>query len=106
MYPNLPLAPWDSKSEAEKTEEFPVSRNVELLAYIKGNPLIEVVQHGCTHETKNGIYEYQKNSGLLEETRRGKEELQNAFGAQFKNVFAPPHDWISTDGCLRWIKLK
>lgn len=78
-------------------KEYPISRNTELVAYVKNQPLIEILQHGTTHETKNG-YEYSKTSGLVDDTRRGKEELQNTFGTQFQNIFVPPHDWIGNHG--------
>ena len=81
----------------EEEKEYPVSGNAELVAYVKSQPLIEILQHGTTHETKNG-YEYSKTSGLVADTRRGKEELQNTFGTQFHNVFVPPHDWIGNHG--------
>ena len=78
--------------------EYPISANTELVAYVKSNPLIEILQHGTTHETENGISEYRKNIGLIEDTRRGKEELEKAFGEKFKNIFVPPHDWIGSHG--------
>jgi hypothetical protein len=61
--------------------------------------LIEVLQHGCTHETKNGIYEYQQKTGLIKDTLRGNEELVRVFGKSIFG-FAAPHDWIGTNGVL------
>ena len=80
-------------------KEYPVSGNTALSAYVKNQPLIEILQHGTTHETKHG-YEYAKTSGLVDDTRRGKEELQKAFGERFKAIFVPPHDWIGSHGVL------
>lgn len=80
-----------------ENKEYPISGNAELIAYVKRQPLIEILQHGVTHETNNG-YEYSKSSGLIEETKRGKVELQKTFDAQFHNVFVPPHDWIGSHG--------
>lgn len=78
-------------------KEYPISQNEALVSYVQGNPLIEVLQHGCTHETKDGVYEYQRSDmSLIEDTRRGKEELERAFGPV--GLFAPPHDWIGTQG--------
>ncbi|MCR4276185.1 MAG: DUF2334 domain-containing protein [Candidatus Parcubacteria bacterium] len=80
-----------------ENKEYPIHGNTELVSYVRSNPLIEILQHGTTHETNNG-YEYSKTSGLVDDTRRGKEELQKTFGAQFKNIFVPPHDWIGSHG--------
>jgi peptidoglycan/xylan/chitin deacetylase (PgdA/CDA1 family) len=77
--------------------EYPFSSNVDLVEYIGGNSLIEILQHGCTHETKSGVYEYAKHHGLVGTTRRGKNELERALGTNVK-VFVPPHDWISSHG--------
>jgi hypothetical protein len=79
--------------------EYPISRNGELIEYVKKNPLIEVLQHGCTHETQGGIFEYKRNQGLFEETFRGKEELEKAFEREV-GVFVPPHDTISNHGIM------
>jgi hypothetical protein len=80
-------------------KEYPIRENTELITYIKNNPLIEILQHGTTHETVGGVYEYQqKTATLVTETLRGKEELEKAFGDQFKHIFVPPHDWIGSDG--------
>jgi hypothetical protein len=80
-------------------KEYPISENIELVTYVKGNHLMEILQHGSTHETKDGIYEYAKSQGLFEDTKRGKEELERAFEREIK-VFVPPHDWISSHGVL------
>jgi len=86
-------------------KEYVIRQNKELVEYIKNHPLIEVLQHGCTHETKNGIFEYCKLSGLFEDTIRGKEELEKAFGQKIK-VFVSPHDIISNHGVLNFGKHK
>ena len=78
--------------------EYPIGANKELINYVERNPLIEILQHGTTHGTMNGIFEYRKRTGLIEDTRRGKEELQKAFGEKFKPIFVPPHDWIGSHG--------
>ncbi len=85
--------------EQSEEREYPISDNVELAEYVKRNPLIEILQHGTTHETNSG-YEYSKTSGLIDDARRGKIELRKAFGAQFQNIFVPPHDWIGSHGVL------
>lgn len=78
-------------------KEYPVSDNAELTTYAKNNPLIEIMQHGVTHVSKDG-YEYARTSGLVGETQRGKGELYKAFGERFKAIFVPPHDWIGSHG--------
>lgn len=77
--------------------EYPISENRKLTTYVKSNPLVEIMQHGCTHETKNGVFEYRKKVGLFKDTKRGKEELERAFDKTV-NVFVPPHDAIYNHG--------
>lgn len=78
--------------------EYPLHENGPLVEYVKREPLIEILQHGTTHRTIEGRYEYQ---GLVARgtTRRGREELERAFG-QDVSIFVPPHDWIGTSGVL------
>jgi len=85
------------KPNESTDREYPISENKDLVEYVKSNTFMEVLQHGCTHETKNGVYEYAKNEGLFGDTKRGKEELEKAFGKKV-NIFVPPHDWISSHG--------
>tara|TARA_R110000824_G_scaffold401771_1_gene615937 strand:+ start:590870 stop:591658 length:789 start_codon:yes stop_codon:yes gene_type:complete len=77
--------------------EYSIVNNEKLISYVQNNPLIEILQHGTTHETKGGIYEYQNKDLSRGEARRGREELERAFGIPVP-VFVPPHDWISTAG--------
>ena len=77
--------------------EYAISKNTELVSYIRNNPLIEIIQHGTTHETKDGSFEYGRNGELINSTKRGKEELERAFNRSV-HVFAPPHDWINNEG--------
>lgn len=77
--------------------EHPISENQELIEYVKSNPLIEIMQHGCNHENVAGKYEYQADRGLFEKTLKGKYELERAFGKPV-SVFVPPHDQISNHG--------
>lgn len=76
--------------------EYPISENERLVSYIKNHPLIEILQHGTTHKTKDGIFEYARGVSV-EETRRGRKELEYAFQKRV-TVFVPPHDWIGSDG--------
>jgi len=77
-------------------KEYPISANAELITYVKSNPLIEILQHGTTHETKDGKFEYARKVPLAE-VQRGREELEKAFEREV-SVFVPPHDWIGSDG--------
>jgi peptidoglycan/xylan/chitin deacetylase (PgdA/CDA1 family) len=98
--PSSDVYPFLDPQTAPKVEnkEYPIGENAELISYIKSNPLIEVLQHGCTHENIQGVFEYaQQSSGLIEATRRGKAELEKAFDHPV-HMFAAPHDWINTDG--------
>lgn len=78
----------------ETKEEHPISGNKELIEYVSSNDLIDILQHGCTHLTVGGVFEYAKTSGLFEDTKRGKEELEKAFGQEV-SVFVAPHNTYS-----------
>lgn len=84
-------------SSAELGVEYPIHRNGALVRYIVTQQLIEVMQHGCTHETREGVFEYHRSRGLFEETERGKRELESAFSTSVR-VFVPPHDAIYNHG--------
>lgn len=77
-------------------EEHPIHENVELVEYVKNSPYIEVLQHGTTHETKDRKFEYARKVPLGE-AKRGREELEKAFGCDV-SIFVPPHDWIGSSG--------
>jgi hypothetical protein len=81
---------------SSEDKEYPIRENTELVAYVKSQPLIEILQHGTTHETVNGVFEYARAvpQGSVE---RGKEELEKTFGVPL-HVFVPPHDWIGSQG--------
>lgn len=79
------------------SKEYPISDNLTLINYIKNNDLIEVLQHGCTHETKNGVFEYSRKYNLLNDTVRGNRELEKSFNRKIR-IFVAPHDRISNHG--------
>lgn len=81
---------------APSAEEHPISDNAELIAYVTSQPLIEILQHGTTHETVGGQFEYAR-AVPREETLRGRKELEHAFGREIR-IFVPPHDWIGSSG--------
>lgn len=100
VYPNLPLKKIPHFGEEKDEREYPVGNNTELITFVNSNPLIEIIQHGTTHVTRDTIvYEYKRREGLIGETVRGKAELLRAFGTTPK-IFAPPHDWIGTQGVV------
>ena len=80
-----------------EVREYPIHANTTLTTYVKSNPLIEILQHGCTHETKDNVFEYAATDGLFEKTARGKAELEAAFDTTVC-VFVAPHDTIGTHG--------
>lgn len=90
---------WLPRPLPDNDNEYPISNNKELIDYVKNNQLIEIVLHGCTHETIAGVFEYQKESGLMDDTLRGKQEIENAFGKPI-SVFVAPHDQISNHGII------
>ena len=75
-------------------KEYPIGENAALVEYMKQHELIEILQHGCTHETIEGIFEYQKITGLYEDTSRGKLHLEETFARPI-TVFVAPHDQFS-----------
>lgn len=80
-------------------KEYPIGENLNLVTYIKSNKdNIEILQHGCTHETVKDIYEFSKKSGLFMEVKRGLDHLISIFG-EIK-IFVAPHDSISNHGIL------
>src|SRR6056297_1398265 len=92
-----PLSDVYPKNLAPEDKEYSIGLNKKLVSYIKNNPLIEIMQHGCHHETRGGIFEYSRKKGLISQTLRGKEELEKVFVREIK-VFVAPHDRISNHG--------
>ncbi len=82
---------------APEDVERPIRDNADLVAYVKGHPLIEILQHGCTHETVDGVYEFARSAGLFEEASRGRRALEETFGAPVR-AFVAPHDALSNHG--------
>jgi len=78
--------------------EYAISQNQELTAYVRAQSCIDVLQHGTTHETVGGVFEYARIVPRTE-TLRGREELEHAFDRPV-TVFVPPHDWIGSSGVL------
>lgn len=76
---------------------FLISENRELVDYVASNPLIEITQHGYTHQTPNGIFEYAQSIDLRDATMQGKEILEQTFGKPI-TVFVAPHDQFSSQG--------
>lgn len=83
-------------SASFEKREYPISENHELIVAVNANPLIEIMQHGTTHETVNGDFEYAQ-AVPLNEALRGREEIERAFAREV-SIFVPPHDWIGRDG--------
>lgn len=77
-------------------KEYAIGGNRALVDYICSVPYAEILQHGTTHETVGGIYEYARSISASE-TERGRQELERAFGRKVR-VFVPPHDWINSSG--------
>ncbi len=82
--------------EEFEEREYAMHENKALVAYAQMQPWIEILQHGTTHETVDGVYEYARTVSR-EETKRGREELEKAFGRKIA-IFVPPHDWINSSG--------
>jgi hypothetical protein len=95
VYPFYPVTKSTPKNIEDK--EYPIHENAGLVKYVANNSLINVLQHGCNHETKQGVFEYAQQIDLREDTVRGRKELELAFGKTV-NSFAAPHDWINTTG--------
>jgi hypothetical protein len=82
--------------QPEPGAEYRITENKELCEYLRSHKHIEVLQHGTTHATVNGVFEYQ-NTVPKAETLRGRKELELATGKPV-TIFVPPHDWIGTSG--------
>ena len=83
--------------EGSPEGEYPIHKNSLLSNYVRSQPLIEVLQHGSTHVTNDGVYEYAQKGNLKDATHRGIIELEKAFGKKPK-VFVPPHDKLGRTG--------
>jgi len=78
---------------------FPVTRNSELVAYLKEKleeGVIDIVQHGCTHAGERGVREFAVDDFELldKKLKEGRDLLRRAFNTQV-NVFVAPHEKIS-----------
>ena len=77
-------------------KEYSIRENSNLVSYVGQQPLIEILQHGTTHETLEGVFEYARTVPR-NEVMRGRDELEKAFSTSV-SVFVPPHDWIGVSG--------
>lgn len=90
-----PFYPPETAIQVEN-KEYPIGDNNELVAYIKANPHIEILQHGTTHKTEAGVFEYARKISRTE-TIRGRKHLEHTFDTTV-DIFVPPHDWIGESG--------
>ncbi|MDE2057931.1 MAG: hypothetical protein KGI78_03705, partial [Patescibacteria group bacterium] len=81
-----------------ESREYPVGENRELVDYAQRTPLLEILQHGTTHETRDGAFEYARRVPRGD-ALRGRQELERAFARPVR-IFVPPHDWIGRSGVL------
>ena len=74
------------------TDTVPLTDNPELLNYLQGQPLYQVVQHGCYHDPFE--FDLQDRNEVARRLRAGREQL-SAAGFSPANTFVAPHDRIS-----------
>lgn len=95
----MPGSPYLYHGKQPEMKPYPVSGNHVLCEYIKNNPLIEVTQHGYSHEPGGEGFEYRRGTDMTTRTREGRDELERAIGTAV-TVFVPPHDAIDTRGII------
>jgi hypothetical protein len=100
----IPEVSLDARNEDDQLEGFlrfkngsvektlPISANQKLIAYLKGNPDYEIVQHGLHHE----YFEFQRLSAVQAQAAldRGTRLLLDAGFAR-PQTFVAPHDKFS-----------
>jgi len=75
---------------------FAIHENDELVEFIKEgikNDLIDVVQHGYTHE-KPHAHSGRKTSDYILSVKKGRRMLEEAFNMTIR-VFVPPYEYVS-----------
>jgi len=95
----VPGSPYLYHGQQPEMKPYPFGKNGELSEYVRHNPLIEVTQHGYSHEPGGIGFEYRRGGDMVEQTRLGKQELEQAVGKPV-TVFVPPHDAIDNRGIL------
>jgi hypothetical protein len=74
----------------------PIGANVELVNYLRANPLFHIVQHGCSHESVDGRREF--DHGDQEDIARRLDEgayLLRQAGLGHPTTFVAPYDRLS-----------
>jgi hypothetical protein len=82
---------------AGKGGQFPVEENAELVDFLKSTELVEVVQHGFSHQRlENGRPEFENDdaSRIARRLDEGAEHFFKAFGRNAR-FFVPPYDAVS-----------
>lgn len=81
---------------AGKDGHMPVEPDQELVQYIRSNPEFHVVQHGLTHESSEGRYEFdlKDREDVVHRLQRGAHLLEDA-GFPAPQTFVAPYDTLS-----------
>ncbi len=80
----------------------PEGATASLAARLAGRTEVTVIQHGFAHRNhapdgkpKTELGDDRPLAAMLEELRRGRERLEDLFGARFRPVLAPPWNRIA-----------
>ena len=71
-----------------------INKNKKLVAFINKHDNINIMQHGCTHESNGNIREYEAKKNLLKKTKLANKILTNSFKRKI-TTFIAPHDAFS-----------
>ena len=77
-------------------DHVPIGCNRELVDYLLANPLYKIAQHGCSHESVNGCYEFDHNDReeIVRRLEKGRRCLSVA-GLGEPSTFVAPYDRLS-----------
>jgi hypothetical protein len=79
----------------------PIGENPRLVDYLKSNPLFRVAQHGCSHDTVEGLREFDHNNRqeIARRLDQGMRLMEQA-GLGRPGAFVAPYDRLSRAGLL------
>jgi len=95
----VPGSPHLYHGQQPEMKPYAFGQNKELSEYLRRNPLIEVTQHGYSHEPGGTGFEYRRGEDMEAQTLEGRKELERAAGKSV-TVFVPPHDAIDNKGIV------
>lgn len=88
-------------AKGDEPEIVPLSANAGLTAYLRANPALHVVQHGCHHDPFE--FDSTDRENIVRGLDEGAAELR-AAGVEAASAFVAPHDKISRVAYLELAK--